>query len=303
MMIAMPMKMAAMKIATARFPCFSSLGKSTSGVRRSIARYARYIKTTPSTAYRKLTAMIFHSMIPSGWRFGATAGAAHGVNIDFEPGLDQQHRLTRCGLCVIGLLGLIAATVTPPSLAAQDPVTSAITNDGVVRASAAVDSVFLDRQLEESSVSGGDWAAYLMARLGVRPIPASLGFVVTVDSERLQLAGRIRDLPPESRMVLGPVVGLLDSETTVRADITLHSAGPSALRFRLDAVYLGGVLIPDGFLQGAMTEVGRQVPVLTPTGRDLLVEIPLEGRIALLADEVRLIAPPQSPQRPKGTKP
>ncbi len=193
---------------------------------------------------------------------------------------------------VVGWVGIILFLVASP-LQAQDTVWSAITDSGVVRASAAVDSVFLDHVTRETSVDGGDWAAYLMARLGVRPIPPSLGIQVRVDSQRIVLAGRIRDLPLQSRVALGPLLGILDSETVIRADIALHAAGPRAVRFRLETVYIAGFPVPDPFLQGVMTDVGRQYPALTASGRDLYVEIPPEGRITLVPAKVRLRAPPE----------
>lgn len=197
-------------------------------------------------------------------------------------------------------VGILLAGVANP-LPAQDTVWSAITDSGVVRAAAAVDSVFLDHTAGEARVGGGDWAAYLMARLGVRPIPPSLGFQVRVDSQWIVLSGRIRGLPPESRLALGPLLGILDSETVIRADIALYAAGPRAVRFRLETVYIAGFPVPDPFLQGVMTDVGRQYPALTASGRDLLVEIPPDGRITLLPAQVRLKAPPEEKRRDQGS--
>jgi hypothetical protein len=180
------------------------------------------------------------------------------------------------------------------TLPAQDTAWTAITDSGVIRAAAAVDSVFLDHLSSQSEIIGGDWTAYLMARLGVHPIPPSLGFLVMVDSQRIILSGRIRDLPPASRPALGPLLGFLDSETVVRAFIGLHPAGARAVRFRLETVTIAGFPIPEPFLQSAMSDIGRQYPALTASGRDLLIEIPAAGRITLLPAAVRLTAPPDS---------
>jgi hypothetical protein len=154
-----------------------------------------------------------------------------------------------------------------------------------------VDSVFVERSLRGAVVDGGDFSAYLMARLGVRPIPPSLGFRVTVDTEHILLHGRIRDLPPQAAAALGPMVTALDPETMVQAEIGLSSAGPRAVRFRLVSVEIGGFTMPEMLLQPALAEVGRQYPALTASGRDLLVEIPPGGRITLMPVGIALTGP------------
>jgi len=202
-------------------------------------------------------------------------------------------RVARNPAVRILVVAALAATGPAPGLPAQtsSPPGSPITNEGVVRASGAVDSVFVERSLRAALVDGGDFSAYLMARLGVRPIPLSLGFRVMVDTEHIHLRGRIRDLPPQAAAVLGPMVTALDPETAVQAEITLSTAGPRAVRFRLLSVEIGGLMLPEMLLQPVLAEVGRQYPALTASGRDLLVEIPPGGRITLEAGGISLTGP------------
>jgi hypothetical protein len=179
-------------------------------------------------------------------------------------------------------------------LAAQVPFGDSLSTAGIYRASASVDSVFVDRSLAESTIDGGDFASYLMARLGVIPIPPDLGFRVAVDSQRIMLNGRVSDLPAEAREELGMMLSMVPDRTPVLAYIDLLSAGPRAVRFRLSAVALGGMDIPEVLLQTVMSQVGRRYPTLTKSGRDLFVEIPVNGRISLVQGGVRLVGPERS---------
>jgi hypothetical protein len=173
-------------------------------------------------------------------------------------------------------------------------LTALVAAIGIYRASASVDSVFVDRSLAESTIDGGDFASYLMARLGVIPIPPDLGFRVAVDSQRIMLNGRVSDLPAEAREELGMMLSMVPDRTPVLAYIDLLSAGPRAVRFRLSAVALGGMDIPEVLLQTVMSQVGRRYPTLTKSGRDLFVEIPVNGRISLVQGGVRLVGPERS---------
>lgn len=170
-----------------------------------------------------------------------------------------------------------------------------LSDSGVVRASAAVDSVLVDRLIPVRTVSGGDFAAYLMARLGVHPIPSTLQFTVNVDTSAIQFRGRIRDLPPEAQAELGPVLAMFDPETWIVASVGLMSAGPRAVHFRLRGVTLNDVAIPDGLLDPMLNQVGVRYPALTSSGRDLFVEIPAGAAIALEPGTVRLTGPPVRP--------
>ena len=190
------------------------------------------------------------------------------------------------------LLCLLALAGRPVPLPAQsDTAARAITPAGVFRASALVDSVFVDRQLRRAIVDGGDFAAYLMARLGARALPPDFGYRVTVDTTLLRIAGRIADLPPEARRALAGLVMVLPPDTRLEARIELLPAGPEAARFRLRGATVQGIPVPEAFLAGMLAEVGRQYPALTPTGRDLLVQIPAGASMILLPGAVELIGP------------
>ena len=189
-------------------------------------------------------------------------------------------------LCLV----LLAAVPLRP-IAAQDTLAQPITNDGVVRASALVDSVYIDHQLDQATVPGGDFVSYLVARLGVRPIPATLRLGVTVDTGRVALTGKVRDLPPEARAALGPILSFLDPGTDILADVALDVVGPRAVRYHLRQVLLNGAPLPEALLQYALSQVGRQYPALTASGRDLYIAIPDRAGMALVSGGVLLTAP------------
>jgi len=167
----------------------------------------------------------------------------------------------------------------------------AITAAGVLRANAAVDSVFIDRLVPQTTVAGGDFAAYLLARLGANQIPESLAINVAVDSARIHIGGALRDFPPEARSALGPLVQFLAPETVIEGHVSLAPAGSRAVHFHLETVTVGGVPVPDPFLRSAMFDVGRQYPALTKSGRDLFVEIPPGASMRLEPDLIRLLGP------------
>lgn len=194
------------------------------------------------------------------------------------------------------LLGLLAA---PAAALAQLPGDS-MTKAGVVRAAVVVDSVFLQRVRLSDTVSGGDWAAYLMARLGVRPIPPDLRLRVLVDSSSIRITGRIADLPREALVELGPLLALFDTNTSLDAWASLARPGPTVVRFRLDSAALGGVGIPEMALAPVLANVGVRYPKLTASGRDLFVQIPPDGDVRLVQGGVRLAIPKiEAPPRPK----
>jgi hypothetical protein len=170
------------------------------------------------------------------------------------------------------------------------PPPGRITPAGVARAQAVVDSVFLDRKATEGSIEGGDWAAYLMIRLGVTPLPDSVGVQVTVDSQRIVFSGRIQDLPAEARAMLGPLAALLDSSTVLTADVVLLPASQGLAHFQLRGVTVGMFPVPEVMLRSMLLNIGERYPALTESGRDLFVQIPEDGRVALIPGAVRLRA-------------
>jgi hypothetical protein len=174
---------------------------------------------------------------------------------------------------------------------AADSAARPITPDGVFRASALVDSVYVYRLLRESTVDGGDFTAYLMARLGARNLPPDFGYKVTVDTILLRIGGRIADLPAEARQALSQLVMVLPMETRLEAQVELQRAGREAVRFHLRSATVQGVPVPESFLAPIMADIGRRYPALTATGRDLYVQVPAGAKMRLVAGGVILTGP------------
>jgi hypothetical protein len=183
------------------------------------------------------------------------------------------------------LLGLGALLGAAPAFAQTQ---GRITPAGVARAQAVVDSVFLDRKAPRGAIEGGDWASYLMARLGVTPLPDSVGIVVVVDSQLITFSGRIQDLPSEARAMLGPLSALVDPATVLSAEIEQMPADKGLTHFRLRKVSVGPFPVPETMLRSMMMDIGDKYPALTQTGRDLYVQIPPDGRVTLSAGAVIL---------------
>lgn len=194
----------------------------------------------------------------------------------------------------LGLLLASLALAVP--LMAQDgsPADgSRITNAGVVRAATTVDSVFLERTHLVDTIDIGDFAAYLLARLGVPPFEDSLAFRVESDSARVRIRGRLADFPPETRAELGPIFSFIDSLSPFEAEISMPSRSHGLMRFRLERVRLRGYSIPDFLLNPALYEYSRRYPVLSSGGREFLVAMPPEATATLLdrAIEIRMPRP------------
>lgn len=192
------------------------------------------------------------------------------------------------------LLTLVAAPVlaqVPPSLGTPvDPSLkwNPISMGAIPRVAGKVDSVFIDRVAPEFTVSGGDWVSYMAARLGALPIPEDTGIQVAVDSTRIVVDGRIVDLPPETRSLFGPLMLLVDTTSTLRAEVIVGPSGPGVVRFVLGTIIVNGFAIPESILASFLARVGKEYPVLTKSGRELLVAIPPDGRVSLVRDGVRL---------------
>jgi hypothetical protein len=188
------------------------------------------------------------------------------------------------------LLLLLAAAFLPAQNGA-----GRITPAGVARAQAVVDSVFLDRKAREGFIEGGDWASYLMVRLGVTPLPDSVGIQVTTDSQSITFTGRIQDLPAEGREMMGPLLALMDSTTVVKAAVVLLPSGKGLAHFQLSRVTVGGFPVPEIVLRSMLFNIGDRYPELTKSGRDLFVQIPPDGAVVLVQDGVRITAPSLGP--------
>jgi len=193
---------------------------------------------------------------------------------------------------VLSAATCLCLTVSPQLEAQQsDTAWKPIVTGGIFRASAVVDSVYLDRQVPSRVVDGGDFAAYLLARLGMHEIPPDFGYRVAVDTVRIRLGGRIADLPSEARQALSQLVMMVPASTRLEAQITLVHAGPEAMRFHLQSATVQGIPVPETLLQPMMASVGRQYPALTGTGRDLLVRIPSGAGMTLVSGGVLLSSP------------
>ncbi len=200
---------------------------------------------------------------------------------------------------VFALLFVVARvsgqTTSPPRAADS---TGRITRTGVVRAQAVVDSVFLDRVIPQGSIEGGDWASYLMARLGVEPIPENTEIKVRVDSSRVTFSGRLQDLPAEARAMLGALAALVDSSTVLTAEIIQVPAAKGIAHFRLERVLIGRFPVPETVLRYMLFDVGERYPALTKSGRDLFIEIPPDGRVSLVAGAIWIRIIPTEKQTP-----
>lgn len=192
------------------------------------------------------------------------------------------------------LLAAMLLLMAPAVTHAQEPDSSwkVIRKEGVSRASALVDSVYIDRQLPTATVDGGDFAAYLIARLGATELPPDFNYRVAIDATQIRLSGRLSDLPPDAQRSLSQLLMVFPPDSKLEAQITLHPAGAQAVRFHLASVKVRGVPVPESILGPVMANVGRQYPALTATGRDLLVQIPERAGMALVSGGVRLTAPP-----------
>ncbi len=192
----------------------------------------------------------------------------------------------------LAAIGLLCAAAPA---AGQGPPADRLSRAGVARAQAVVDSVFLDRRAPAGIIAGGDWASYLMARLGVEPFPDTTGIQVATDTAVIVISGRLQDLPQEARAMLGPIAALVDSSTVLAAEVEQRPAGQGLAHFRLRAVSVGGFPIPELVLHSMLLRIGERYPALTKSGRDLLVQIPADGAVALGTGVVWIRVAPGAP--------
>lgn len=199
-------------------------------------------------------------------------------------------------------LSLLLAAPLSMAAAQTNPLPGRLSMDGVLRASAVVDSVFVDRHVSAGAIDGGDWASYLLARLGAGQIPDSLGIMVGIDTARIEVRGRMQDLPEETRALLGPMARMVDSNTVISADVAVERTGPQVVRFWLRSLSVNGFALPEFLLGQMMASVGRQYPALTRTGRDLYVQVPADGVVRLDTGLIRL-GIDSTAARPDSTRP
>jgi len=193
------------------------------------------------------------------------------------------------GFPIIGIFFLaVPAKGQSPTPGGDEKEGGRITRPGIARAQAVVDSVFLDRVVPEGFIEAGDWASYLMARLGVAPIPERTDILVVVDSTGVEFAGRLQDLPQEARAALGQLAALVDTSTLITAEIIQVPEGRGLAHFRLERVRIGIFPVPDAVMRYMLLDVGERYPALTKSGRDLWVQIPPDGRVQLIPGGVRI---------------
>lgn len=196
------------------------------------------------------------------------------------------------------LLAALGVTAAPAAAQSPPPDKQAISMAGINRVAGKVDSVFIERTAKEYVVGGGDWVSYLAARLGAVPIPEPSGILVTVDTARILVLGKMSDLPPETRDLFGPVAMFVNPDTPLEAEVVMAPTGPGAVRFVLTTIRVNGYAIPESLLSRFLAEVGARYPVLTKTGRELLVGVPVDGRVTLVQNGVRLWTDPAVPTTP-----
>lgn len=183
---------------------------------------------------------------------------------------------------------LVAALAATLGLSSQGLPGDPLSNAGVQRAAARLDSVFVSRTKPRTMIRGGDFGSYLIARLGVVPIPPDLTLRVVVERDQMALTGRMRDLPVRTRDALGPMFAMLPLDTPVAAEIEVNRVERERLRFRLATVRVNNVPVPDAILDPLMSRIARQYGAPSETGRDLTVQIPPDGNVELFTGWVRV---------------
>lgn len=166
-----------------------------------------------------------------------------------------------------------------------------ITNAGVARAAAVVDSVFLDKRQSSGRIGVGDFTGYLLARLGVPPFTDSLAFRVSSDTSRIRISGRLMDFPPETRSELGPIFAFVDSTSSFVAEISMPQRDNGVMRFRLERLLVRDFAVPEFLFLPALAEYARRYPVLTTAGREFLVAMPPEAWVVLGTNRLELRMP------------
>jgi hypothetical protein len=183
---------------------------------------------------------------------------------------------------------VLVPVLLAPVRAPQAPQGQTFSDSGARRAAASVDSVFVKRTATRVIVSGGDFGSYLMTRLGVVPIPQDLRLRVAVDPARIELTGRVGDLPQQARDALGALLFMVPLATPIAGDIRLTRPAPNLVRFRLEAARVGGIPVPEAMLNAAIAQASRQTRGLGPIGRDVYLHIPPGGDVELVAGGVQL---------------
>jgi hypothetical protein len=205
------------------------------------------------------------------------------------------------GCLVVALLGPQIVLGQAPAEAARSAGVhgpARLSSAGVYRAAARVDSVYVERINRQAFVDAGDFASYLIARLGVKPFPDDLAIAVGVDTGAVTLSSQVQQLPPAVKASLGPALMFLDPTSVIAADVALLKSQPGVMRFHLRSLLVNGVAMPEALLSPIMSQVGSRYPALTQTGRDILLTIPQDGTMRLERGGVR-VAISDPPPQPK----
>jgi len=167
-------------------------------------------------------------------------------------------------------------------------------NAGVVRAGSATDSVFVARLRTVDTINIGDFASFLIAKLGGTTLYDSLQFKVTSDSLRVRIAGRLMDFPPDSRGEISPIFAFLDSTSVFVAEISMPQADSGIMVFRLERLTVRGLPIPDLLVLAALSSYRAKYPdKLAAGGKEFHVEIPRMAHARLIKDAIILRMPPK----------
>ena len=192
----------------------------------------------------------------------------------------------------LATLARAAAGQTPSPGVAPLPG-SRISDSGVVRAGAIIDSVFLSRTRLVDTVDIGDFASHVLARLGVPPFGDSLLFRVTSDTQLVRIAGRLSNFPAYERDELRPIFFFLDSNAVFVADVSMPQHDQGIMRFHLDRVTVQGIGIPELLLLPALQEFATRYPVLADGGREFLVAMPPDAHARLIHNGLEISMPPK----------
>lgn len=193
------------------------------------------------------------------------------------------------------LLALTLLAMASAPAPAQDTLPGTrLTNAGVLRAGFATDSVFVARVRVVDTINIGDFASFLIAKLGGTTLYDSLQFKVTSDSQRVRISGRLMDFPPDSRREISPIFAFLDSTSVFVAEISMPQADSGIMVFRLERLTVRGLAIPDLLVLVALSSYRAKYPdKLAAGGKEFHVEIPRRAHAALIKDAIILGIPPQ----------
>lgn len=192
------------------------------------------------------------------------------------------------------MLGLAVFTITATGHAQDSLPGTRLSNAGVVRAGSATDSVFVARTRAVDTINIGDFASFLIAKLGGTRLYDSLEFKVTSDTQRVRISGRLMDFPADSRSEISPIFAFLDSTSVFVAEISMPQADSGIMVFRLERLTVRGLTIPDLLVLAALSSYRAKYPdKLAAGGKEFHAEIPRQAHAKLIKDAIVLRMPPK----------